>query len=453
MEKRPLRKYQIPAFEYGKSHQHWAFFMEMRLGKTIVTIRTVQYHAQFEPLMNVLVLAPLGTLETWAEELEKEGEQFILLHGMSAKQRLEMLIDDAFNRTRTRVWVLMALPTLRAQPKLSALPWDVVIIDESTCIKDWGSQQTQLCIKAFRDVAHRCILSGLSAPESPLDWFTQFLFLHGQFLGHTSLFTFRKEHFVPGMRGKYVPKFGHRSKIKNVVHRKAFVLTRKDANMGEEKIYEKRFVDMTIEQSQLHKEAKREFTLEGRETTYSVVVNSWLSGLAGGFTPEGRCVSTTKLEALNDLLLHEIPEQQVLVWFSRLDELHAAYKSGLAAGITGLEIHGGTSRELRAKYRQDFLGGKYRVAYMQEACAKYGNNWATADTAIYYSNMYSNEARNQSEDRIVDTEKGRPLLYIDMVTRGSIDEYIVPLLQTKTYNAKDLMSATTQLLNRWGMAQ
>ena len=447
--KRLLRKHQIPAFEYGKVRQHWAFFMEMRLGKTLVTIRTVQHHAQFEPLMNILVLAPLGALETWQEELAMEGEQSMLMHGMGPQQRIDMIVDDCFERRNTRVWCLMGYKTLQSQPKVSAFPWDVVILDESTHIKNWSSKITQICINGFRDAAHRCILSGLSAPETPLEWFPQFMFLNGQFMNHTEPWSFRHKYFMAGTRGKFNPKFGSRTLIKKAVHRKAFILTRHDAQMGEVKVYEKRFVDMSPEQAALHKEAKKTYSLEGKETNYAIVVNSWLQGLAGGFTPEGRCVSTTKLDSLVEILTDELHDQQVLVWFSRLDELHAAYRAGLEAGIVGLEIHGGTPRHVRAQYRQDFLGGKYRVAFMQEACAKYGNNWASADIAIYYSNMYSNETRAQSEDRIVDTQKARPLLYIDMVSRKSIDEHIVPLLQKKTYNAKDLLTLSQKTMEAW----
>jgi SNF2 family DNA or RNA helicase len=453
--KRSFRPHQVPAFEYGLDHEHWAWLMEMRLGKTMVAIRTVKFSALTEDIQNILVLAPTGVLETWAEELSLEGESYVWAHGVSAQQRVDLIVDDSFKREGIRTWVLMGYEALRSTPKITALPWDVVLLDESTKIKAWGSKISQLCRNSFRDVGHRGILSGDAAPESELDLFNQFVFLDGHFMGYKDFWAFRNDLFMPNPydRGKtWIPKWGARDRIKKVLHARAHVLLRSQAGLREEKIYQKRYVDMSPKQLALHKQAANKFSIDlvsgaSRETIHSVVVNSWLVGLAGGFDPEKSQVSDTKINELMSIVGDELRREHVLVWFSRDEELQVSHKKSLSLGIPSLKIDGGTPPLVRGNLRRDFINGKYRVAYMQEACAKFGSNWAKADTAIYYSNLYSNEARKQSEDRIVDTEKKRPLLYIDLITRGSIDEDIVPLLQEKKFDSTMLMNATFDRLN------
>ena len=48
------------------------------------------------------------------------------------------------------------------------------------------------------------------------------------------------------------------------------------------------------------------------------------------------------------------------------------------------------------------------------------------------------EKRAQSEDRIIHPVKQEPLLYIDLVTEGTIDEIVVDALQDKSISAQIL---------------
>ena len=69
-------------------------------------------------------------------------------------------------------------------------------------------------------------------------------------------------------------------------------------------------------------------------------------------------------------------------------------------------------------------------------CGKFGLNLSSSSTAIYFSNGFSHEDRAQSEDRIEHTEKNEPLLFIDLVTRGSSDQRILNLLNQKVKQSR-----------------
>jgi SNF2 family DNA or RNA helicase len=53
--------------------------------------------------------------------------------------------------------------------------------------------------------------------------------------------------------------------------------------------------------------------------------------------------------------------------------------------------------------------------------------------------MYSCEARVQSEDRIIHPQKKTPLLYIDLVSKGTIEEDVLKILQRKKIGSKAFM--------------
>ena len=66
---RELRLYQVGALEYCQKVNHPALFMDMRLGKTIVTIRSIIN----EGYQRVLVVCPSEVIDVWREELNLEG--------------------------------------------------------------------------------------------------------------------------------------------------------------------------------------------------------------------------------------------------------------------------------------------------------------------------------------------------------------------------------------------
>ena len=95
---------------------------------------------------------------------------------------------------------------------------------------------------------------------------------------------------------------------------------------------------------------------------------------------------------------------------------------------------------------EKFEKKRLQIICAQGRCGQYGLDWSVADTAIYYSNWYDGEIRQQSEDRIVHPKKKEPLLYIDLVAEDSIDEEVVAILKRKKLNAREF---AVELQARW----
>lgn len=323
--------------------------------------------------------------------------------------------------------------------ELAGERWGAIVLDESTRIKNPKAQITQLCVAGFRLARHRFVLSGLPAPEGALDFFPQFQFQTGQFLGVSNYWAFRHRYFVQ-MGYDWVPRAGTRALVKAEVGHRAFSLSRKEAGFYLPKVYERRYVEPTSEQTRLQTKAMKEFALDTKQTNWTVVVQTWLAQLAGGFAEGKHVGGGRKLSELVSLLLGDLLRSRVLV-FARFNAELAYLARGLeSASIRNHIIDGGTHPEKRQQIVEAFRAGSVDVLLLQIKVARFGLDLSAADAVIYYSNSYSLEDRVQSEDRAIHPQKMEPVLYVDLCTRGTVDEDAIRLLQEKRAEAKHFTS-------------
>ena len=176
---RPLMPHQQDYQRHAAKFNHNACLLEMRLGKTLATIRwDVSLSSKSLASEPILVVAPLSVLEAWEKELTLEYERYVLVSGKSFDKRTDLVVNEAFG-VEGRTWVLINYESLRATPGLAFLEWFTVVADESTIIKNNQAAITKLFTKGFRETKHRTILAGMPRPESELDLFSQFQFLYG----------------------------------------------------------------------------------------------------------------------------------------------------------------------------------------------------------------------------------------------------------------------------------
>ena len=350
---REMMPHQHSALAYATPRKAIALYMEMRLGKTLVAIRWVTSL----PLLRrrVLVVAPLAVVNTWREELLKEGvppDHITLVKG-SRKQRLASLSGGI------QGYFLMGYEALRVTPEASTAGFTVLICDESTKIRNPKATITRTLLQKFNGIPYKAVLSGLPAPEGPLDYYTQFQFLHGKFMGAHNYWHFRNSYFkLYGF--DWVPKPNVLGLIKEAVHRDAFVLTRKQSGIGSRKIYEKRYVQMNAKQRKAYRQVEKEFALTVDNTTIETKWNpvklSWLQRIAGGFTPppvSGQ-ISEAKNEELLSLLQGELKGEQVIVWYRFNDELNSTFLYLTKHGIRSHIITGEVALPLRNEHIESF---------------------------------------------------------------------------------------------------
>lgn len=464
---RALMPHQDKYVKWGLTVRNPACFMEMRLGKTLASIRLIQ-RLEGEPLtqLPILVVAPVTVLEAWEKELTLEDELFVVAHGLPRQKRMDA-VQWAFEGFEQRRWILLNYESLRATPELALLPWFMVALDESTAIKNPESQISAICCgghvyrkkdnkryrityPGFPEAHNKTVLSGLPAPESELDLFQQFKFLYGSFMGCQDYWHFKQRYFhLNFMTGKWEPRPGQKTAIKNYVHHHAFVMRRSQAGMGSKKIPETRTVIMSDQQKSIYQEIEDEFAatvvredfVDVKETDYVIVQRTWLARVAGGCDVEGKFLWDPKIKELMGLLRGELSTQPVVVWFRFNAELLAVADALRQVGIPFQKLLGdGSTRDDRKRELESFRQGRSRVLLVQIKLGKMGLDMSVSRTAIYYSMGYSCEEIVQSEDRILNVRIKEPLLYVYLVSSGTVDEDVVWAARTKSTNARFFMT-------------
>ena len=128
-----LHKYQQYACEYIESHPIAALFLDMGLGKTIITLTAVNNLIyDYCAVSRVLVVAPLRVArDTWTQEVEKWEHLRNLTYAVavgSEKERKTAVAQDTdltFINRENIPWLI----------KNSAWKWDMVVIDELSSFK------------------------------------------------------------------------------------------------------------------------------------------------------------------------------------------------------------------------------------------------------------------------------------------------------------------------------
>ena len=136
-----------------------------------------------------------------------------------------------------------------------------------------------------------------------------------------------------------------------------------------------------------------------------------------------------------DALLETIEEMagKVIIWsrfrydiIAIVATLAKAYGSGSV-----VSYFGDTTDEQRQNAITSFQFGDARFFVANPQTAGYGLTLTAATNVIYYANDFNLETRVQSEDRCHRIGQKNTVTYVDFLSKGTIDEYIVKSLRAK----------------------
>lgn len=423
---RPTRKllpHQKPVLRYMMTTNTPALFIDMRLGKTILTIE----YAVRKGLHRVLVLAPKSAFNSWERELTQEGLDNFKVSSTKTKEVLA--------RIREASWVVTNPQKLATWP-FNRYKWDLVVVDESSRIKNARSKYFKVLMRQFSSVRHKILLSGTPTPESILEAVPQLLFLHGLVLGCRTYWEFIS---------RYTLKYGYdrilyksaRDKLLQLLHEKCYFLSQKKAGVEQPCKRIQLYVDKNDTQKDLYKQLRQDFEMDvnGKhyETEYILTTLLWACRVAGGVL-DGNVINSEKFEVLLQLLNET--SGCVVVWFRFNEELHYVHDQLQKLGISCAAYYGDVSVEDRKTIETEFQSGAYKCILLQVKTGLYALDLSAADTAVYYSNSFSLEERIQSEKRISHPKKTSTLKYVDILTKGWPDTTIYNALKRKNISAK-----------------
>lgn len=440
--RRPLRDYQKAMLRYCLRVENPALFVQMRLGKTIVAIRSVKVRGS----RRVLVVAPYSALYGWSLELAAEGEGVrgvVELYG-TRSERLRVLQESyADNR-----WFLFNREGWRVLPEIADYYFDAVIIDESTFIKGPKSTVTAFYVSCFRDAVNRYVLTGTPAPESELDYFCQLQFLDLNIWRERNFWEFRHKYFGIINYTPYISPGGSKYLMRTLAEH-CYFLTRADVKLGGRKIYEKRMVRMTAKIRRIYERVEKEFVLEYlgmiQDTIYATTKYVWLRRLCGGFV-DREFVSYAKIKELETLLAGELHNEQVVILAKHVNEVKQLAKYFGRRYSVGM-VHGGISKRQRPEIYHTFQSGDLDLMIAQPETIKHGVNLSASDTVVFYTSPDGGETREQVEDRVVDTATQDASLIIDLICQDTVEEDVMKNLVRKE-GQQEMMRKLVQRLQK-----
>jgi len=428
--KRRLYAHQIEAFKKLSCHNRFALFMEMRLGKTLVVIRRLSLLKK----CRTLIVAPGSAIGSWEEELEKEGITDV---GVLLGDRKSRVVELSFGKR----WNLINKEGFLALPEISSVPWDALVLDESTFIKNPRAKVTKFFIQHFRSTPIKYILTGTPNPEGDLDLVCQFLFLNGELGGIHNYWTFRDKMCRPGYRKweYHVTRTG-KSVISHAVKTSSIVVKRSSVGLDVPKVTEARTLTFPPVLAKAYKTLERDFVyeLEGQETEwhiYNTTQYVQLRRMCDGLGADGSLVWDGKIKEIVDLMKGELRGQKVVIWFVFKWSLYYCYTALSKAGIPVVHMWGDLKRGDREENRRAFQDGDAQVLLSTCAVAETGTNLSVADTAIYYSEPPGLQTRQQTEDRILVAGSSVPLLYVCLTTKGGVDRDVHEALKYKAWRS------------------
>lgn len=440
---RSLYPHQEGMVRYLKENKNAALYAEMRLGKCITTIRALKD----EPGRK-LIICPKTVIPVWCEELLREG---VINHTWLSSDWRHNLITFTQLGGQLPEWVVVNYEGVQRLGEKMMKWFNTVIIDESTAIKSPTTKITKYCLQHLAHCKRKILLSGNPAPNTPLEYFPQMQFLYGKWMNCENYWQFRHRYFASDLMGwQWWARSSSKDVIRVELQKSAYLLSRKDVGLESIKVYEKRYVEMPKALAKEYKRMEKEFVVNlpnGKqlETQYILAKLSYLQQLASGHCSKQK-FSDFKIKELISLLMGELKNEAVVVWCQFRWEIDEIAKALHDRKIMALKITGDTKLEFRKEYQAKFNAGKFNVLIMQVQTGKFGINLARSSTAIYFSNSLVPENRDQSEARIDLVTKKEPLLYLDLVTKNTVDETILKNLQKKKKNSRYFMESVVQEL-------
>lgn len=400
-------------------------------------------------------MAPLSILGVWEEEFQKFAAfpyALAVLSGSSAK-KLDTLRH--MNGTALQVVVVNYESAWRLEKALTTWHPDLIIADEGHKIKTHNIAASKAMHRMGAKASYRLLLTGTVITNKAIDVFSQYKFLNPAIYGN-SFYAFRNRYFDMVGYGNHTPvlKKSMEGELTEKLHSISYRATKAECLDLPETTDVIRQVELEPAALRIYRGLVKESYAElaGGEQGAPVAVTATniltrllrLSQLTGGFlgndeTAAVEQVSAAKLSALEDILDGAAAEGKKLVIIARfLPEIKAICKLLEKRGLRYSCITGEVKDrdEQVARFQKEpevmaFVG--------QIATAGLGITLTAASTMVFYSLDYSMSNFEQTKARIHRVGQRMPCTYLYLVARGTVDEKVLAVLESKADLARTLV--------------
>ena len=448
-------EHQRKALIAGADKNEFAYFMEMGTGKTKVTIDNLAYLYYKKKINLVVVIAPNSVYHNWKNEIDIHCPCKTAIYIHKVNKNFEVK-EDKLNFFLINVEAFShasGVKTLESIVNLYSSSM-CVVIDEATSIKNRQAKRTKNICKVSQKALYKRILTGSPITKSPLDLFSQCEFLKPGILGFTNFYAFRarysvmKQIQIGANKNLLIPiYYQHLGELENKIKSFSFRVRKDECLDLPPKIYEKRDIKLSDQQIKLYNSLKENCRaiIEDEMASYNNKLTEILKlqQVCNGFlkTDDGETKELTNSKLTELINILDEVDGKVIIWANFVHNIETIiktlqYKFGQTSVVS---VYGDVAVEARNSAVINFQkNDRVRFFVGNPSTGGYGLNLTKASTVIYFSNSFNLEIRQQSEDRAHRIGQENKVTYIDLIAKGTIDEFVL-----KSLNQKLTLSAQT----------
>jgi len=460
-------RHQLTALEKSWDKDEFAYFMEMGTGKSKVLIDNIAMLYDKGKINSALIIAPKGVYRNWysqeipnhipshinyksvlwtASNSKTKDKEYQTLFNVDYDLHILVMNVEAFSTKRGQEF---AIKFLRAHKALMA-------IDESTTIKTPTAKRTKAITVMAPMARYRRILTGSPVTKSPLDLFSQCRFLNEHLLGFGSYYAFRQRyaHMVNrnfgGRQVQIVGSYQRLDELSDNLKPFSYRVLKEDCLDLPDKIYMKRYVELTPEQQDHYKSMKSLAltALKGKTVSAPHILTQMMrlhQITCGHIKLDNGKTEDIKNNRITELMnvLEEV-EGKVIIWANYIYDIEKIVKEIIKkyGEESVVDYYGAIDSETRQKNIVEFQNPRSAVRFFvgNPQTGGYGITLTSANTVVYYSNGYDLEKRLQSEDRAHRIGQKKSVTYVDLMTEKTVDEKIVKALRKKIDIASEILN-------------
>ena len=473
-------------FEETADAEFYGILWEQGCGKSKVAIDTAAYLYEQNKINGMLLVAPSGVERNWiTDEIPKHlpnripFQEFLWKSSKARRQWFQSAFTAFLQQKELTIFCIsydgfMTDAGKKAVWKFLKSRNVLYVLDESDDIRTPKAKRSRSVVASGKYAKFRRILTGTPA-DKPFDLYTQLKFLDPSVWSRMGIRTFQvfKHHFAiwdthTKMLGTRTQEFETLREYKNLMDLTDALKTlssrllKTDIHDLPNKLYTKRYFELTAKQREYYDKLKNELEIEledGRivDGTFALTWLLRLQQITCGYMvtdneeePVQLCDETNPRLEQTVALLNKV-QHQTIVWCRFRYDINQLM---LALGDRACRYDGLLSDDECENSKLQFNSGGKQFFVGNPAKGGRGLTLNAAKTTVYYSNSFRFRDRVQSEDRnhrvgqhgAAHGEHGFGVLYVDMQAVDTVDQHIIDNLRGKFDIAGKL---TGDCLKQW----
>lgn len=407
--------------------------VDMGLGKTVTVLSHIQELLAAGKARRVLIIAPLRVaVQTWPTEIAEWSHTWWMKHtlirGTEDQRRVkcaERTSIHIINKEATK-WLVEYWREQRYWP------YDYVVVDESRDFANYRTNRWQALDEVRPAIKRMHLLSGVPAPEGIVDYFAQvFMLDRGQRLGN-NITAFRNRYMRRGhFPGTWEPMPGADAEVARQIADICVVMREEDYLPREKPFEITRTVRLSSQEMKVYRKFQKDFVIETPEGEEIEALNASslaqkLMQLASGTVYDDdqkwHVFHEQKIEEMKQIRA-ELPGEPLMIAYWHRSSLARLRKLFPKAVVMDRE----------GKCVADWNAGKIQELLVHPRSAGHGLNmqYGPGHILVFFDNPLPLDPYLQLRKRMDRSGQSRICKVIHIVTAGTVDAKVVPVLQAK----------------------